>query len=61
MVQWGILLVVVVMKRNKKIVVPSILGGFVVESATRYAYYCIECNNLHVLADIVNAYFLNLK
>jgi len=35
--------------------------GFVVESATRYKYHYIECQNVHNLVDIVNAYFLNLK
>jgi len=35
--------------------------GFAVESARRYMYYYTECHNVHVLVDIPNVYFLNLK
>jgi len=64
MVQNGILMMVVVMKRNGKIVVPSIRGSL-------RAFCCGECHEVHVLlysvppctrsVDINNAYSLNLK
>jgi len=41
MVQWGILLMIVVMKRNRKIVVPSIRGGL-------RASCCGECQEVQV-------------